>query len=135
MDNDLILRGDAIMALGEFPYNWNNSPEEIQEVSDFERCFNALEKVPAVDAMPVVHGKWELVATEHNAYRWQVDAVCSCCGFVKQGVWGGFFPDAPSEVAESAALRYAGKVKLPRYCETCGAKMDGERREADGKDD
>lgn len=77
------------------------------------------------DFAPVVHGKWECLATEHNAYRWQVDAVCSCCGFVKYGVWGGFFPDAQSEIAESVALRYASKVKLPKYCESCGAKMDG----------
>lgn len=117
--SDLISRAAAIGAFTGKPPEYYHTSYIVSELSS----------VPAVDAVPVVHGKWELAATEHNAYRWQVDAVCSCCGFVKQGVWGGFFPDVPSEIAESVALRYAGKVKLPRYCETCGAKMDGERRE------
>lgn len=57
MIDDLILRGDALKALGELPCNWNDTPEELQEVSDFMYHFNALGKVPAVDAVPVVRCK------------------------------------------------------------------------------
>lgn len=105
--------------------------EDAYQRDFYSDIWRAVSHAPAIDAVPVVHGKWECLATEHNAYRWQVDAVCSCCGFVKCGVWGGFFPDVPSEIAESVALRYASKVKLPGYCESCGAKMDVERRDTD----
>ena len=111
MKDDLIFRGDAIMALGEFPYNWNDSPEEIQEVSDFERCFNALEKVPAADAMPVVHGKWE----KSDTGLWQY---CSACGVAVE--------------VESMYMCKASEDENFNFCPHCGAKMDGERREADG---
>lgn len=117
--SDLISRAAAMKAFMGKPPEYYHTSYIVGEIN----C------LPTVDAVPVAHGKWEFLATEHNAYRWQVDVVCSCCGFVKYGVWGGFFPDVQSEIAESVALRYASKVKLPRYCESCGAKMDGERRD------
>lgn len=50
---DLISRAAALEALGECPYNWNDWPEEIQAVYDWESHKEAIENIPAVDAIPV----------------------------------------------------------------------------------
>ena len=50
---DLISRAAALEALGECPYNWNDWPEEIQTVYDWESHKEAIENVPAIDAIPV----------------------------------------------------------------------------------
>ena len=39
--NDLILRGDAIAALGDAPMNWTDTPEEIQAVNDWQAAIEA----------------------------------------------------------------------------------------------
>lgn len=67
--DDLISRDAAIEALGECPYNWNDWPEEIQAVDDWESHKEAIENIPAVDAVLVVHG------------RWGEKCECSVCGF------------------------------------------------------
>ena len=54
---DLISRAAAIESLGECPYNWDDWPEEIQAVYDWESHKKALEDLPAVDATPVVRCK------------------------------------------------------------------------------
>lgn len=61
-----------------------------------------IEKAPTVDAVPVVHGRWEHLGGD----EW----CCSACGFVitTEGSW-----DKPTK----------------KYCEDCGAKMDGERKD------
>ena len=51
--DDLISREAALKALGECPYNWNDWPEEIQAVYDWESHKEAIENIPAVDAIPV----------------------------------------------------------------------------------
>ena len=56
---DLIERDAAIEALGECPYNWNDDPEEIQAVNDWEDMRTKLEKLPAVEAFPVKHARWK----------------------------------------------------------------------------
>lgn len=57
---------------------------------------------PAADVQEVRHGKWAHLGGD----EWS----CSCCGFVKhtEGSW-----EKPDE----------------KYCEDCGAKMDGEEAE------
>ena len=40
--NDLILRGDAIAALGDAPMNCTDTPEEIQAVNDWQAAIEAL---------------------------------------------------------------------------------------------
>ena len=54
---------------------------------------------PTVDAVPVVHGRWAHLGGD----EW----CCSVCGFVitTEGSW-----DKPTK----------------KYCEDCGAKMEGE---------
>lgn len=62
-----------------------------------------VEKMPAADVAPVVHGRW----THLGGDEW----CCSVCGFVitTEGSW-----DKPTK----------------KYCEDCGAKMDGRGEEA-----
>ena len=57
-----------------------------------------IEKAPTVDAVPVVYGRWAHLGGD----EW----CCSACGFVitTDGSW-----DKPTK----------------KYCEDCGAKMDG----------
>lgn len=71
-----------------------------------ERCRAGqyVEKMPTVDAVPVVHGRWELVdAAEPQRYG------CSKCSCLS---WYGTY----------------------RYCPNCGAKMDGDADEKSPKD-
>lgn len=65
--SDLISR-DAAIAWFFRPY----SNEECYSNIDVER---ALEKMPAVDAAPVVHGQW--VKESDRYFHWH----CSVCGF------------------------------------------------------
>ena len=57
-----------------------------------------IEQFPAADVAPVVHGRWAHLGGD----EW----CCSVCGFVitTEGSW-----DKPTK----------------KYCEDCGAKMDG----------
>lgn len=57
-----------------------------------------LDEIPAADVAPAVHGRWEHLGGD----KW----CCSACGFVitTEGSW-----DKPAK----------------KYCEDCGAKMDG----------
>ena len=60
-----------------------------------------IEALPAADVAQVVYGRWEHLGGD----EW----CCSACGFVltTEGSW-----DKPTK----------------KYCEDCGAKMDGERK-------
>lgn len=64
----------------------------------FEKAAQMLEKLPAADVAPVVRGRWAHLGGD----EW----CCSACGFVitTEGGW-----DKPTK----------------KYCEDCGAKMDG----------
>lgn len=61
----------------------------------------AIKAAPAADVVPVVHGRWAHLGGD----EW----CCSACGFVltTEGSW-----DKPTK----------------KYCEDCGAKMDGDAR-------
>ena len=64
--------------------------------------------VPAADAVPVVHGRWELL----RKGGWTSVFVCSVCG-------------RRETITESES--YNSQLKMPKkypYCH-CGAKMDG----------
>ncbi len=71
----------------------------------FEKAAQMLEKLPAADVAPVVHAHWGHLGGD----EW----LCTACGFVitTEGSW-----DKPTK----------------KYCEDCGAKMDGG---ADHEDD
>lgn len=61
-----------------------------------------IKALPAADVAPVVHGRWSHLGGD----EW----CCPVCGFVitTEGSW-----DKPTK----------------KYCEDCGAKMDGERKD------
>lgn len=85
MNNDLISRSAAIKAVT----GWDSEPTD----EELERVLN---KLPAVDAEPVRHGKWlEPYKNDiWDCYR------CSECG--------------------------AAFDRTTKYCSNCGAKMDAE---------
>lgn len=61
-----------------------------------------IEKIPAVDAVPVVHARWIDYKDDHQ---------CSACK------------------EHTIFDAYAWKAIQFEFCPHCGAKMDGERRE------
>lgn len=67
-----------------------------------ELALNAVKAIHTADVAPVVRGRWEHLGGD----EW----CCSACGFVitTEGSW-----DKPTK----------------KYCEDCGAKMDGERKD------
>lgn len=92
---------------------------------------NLIMRQKTVDAVPVKHAKWDILVTEHFGDKWQADAICSCCELMKFNIWSGYFPDIPAVKAREITNHYASKVKLPKYCEYCGARMDGEENATD----
>lgn len=72
------------------------------------RLHYALKKLPAADVVEVRHGRWidknRLSNMNHFQY-W----ICSCCGYARSSNWDWEKSEKP-------------QVK---YCENCGAKMDG----------
>ena len=66
--------------------------------SDGAMAMEIVASPPAADVAPVVHGRWEHLGGDEGC--------CSACGFVitTEGSW-----DKPTK----------------KYCEDCGAKMDG----------
>lgn len=44
-----ITKQAALESLGEEPYNWNDSPEEIAELATWRACYKAIENLPGVD--------------------------------------------------------------------------------------
>ena len=71
---EYINRKDAIKAIGEEPENWSDTPEEIQEHSDWEKHIDAINAVPSADVAPMVHGKWE-------KYKIPNIVCCSVCDY------------------------------------------------------
>lgn len=67
-----------------------------------KECFHAavkmIEKLPAADVKPVVHGKWTLNRDGSGK--------CNECGITQKNVWDD--------------------DTCQRYCGICGARMDGE---------
>ena len=82
-----------------------NSPEQMcMPWSEVERI---LRELPAVDAVPVVHGRWEKVDDMWDDIHYRCSA-CGCEWFLEDGT--------PEENGM-------------KYCPNCGAKMDGETDE------
>lgn len=71
---------------------------EFAVLCPLDEVSGVVDACPTVDAMPVVHGRW--------AHLGGGEWCCSACGFVltAEGSW-----DKPTK----------------KYCEDCGAKMDG----------
>ena len=63
---EYICKQDAVDAIHEFPMFM-----ECNEIYIYQK---RIEKIPAADVSPVVHGKW----IKH--YRGQINSFCSVCG-------------------------------------------------------
>ena len=90
-----------------------------------------IDEILAVDAAPVQRGKWDLLVAKQGECEWAADACCSLCGFTKRQIWRGYFPVETTEFARGTTMYYANKVKLPNYCEQCGADLKGDKNEVD----
>lgn len=75
-------------------------------VMRISRLFDKLQKVPAADVAPVVHGRW--LHTD-LAYHWTSLDECSVCGY------------------HDEKRQHLGNYS---YCPNCGAKMDGGAEDA-----
>ena len=73
----------------------------------FEKAAQMLEKLPAADVVPVVHGRW-IIGVDNDDF----DVKCLKCE------WTDIF-----EVAGIAAVERIAKSM--HYCPNCGARMDG----------
>ena len=95
MADEYIRRSDALRGVELFQCGW----AEIEAVqADY------IERLPAADVAPVVHGKW--VHSRYDRSSEQFDVVkCSRCGL------------------EAYAMAY--HVRDGNYCPRCGARMDG----------
>lgn len=83
-----ILRAKADMTIGEVK----------DAASFFNHCANMIEKLPAVDAEPVRHGK---------------------CEFCSRGK-----PIKAFTILRDCGLQYGTSI-MANYCPLCGAKIDG----------
>ena len=50
---ELIDRAAALEALGEKPFNWNDTPEEQAAIREYNSAYNAIACLPAVEAVPL----------------------------------------------------------------------------------
>ena len=50
---------------------------------EFDSCMSDIEDAPTVDAVEVVHGRWERVIPTKSAAKWSTKVSCSACH--KQG--------------------------------------------------
>lgn len=73
-----------------------DNKEHYKVAEDFARKLVGHSKPSAADAVPVVHGRWNMIL--RGNYE------CSVCGCIPY---------------------YAGRIDTLNYCPNCGAKMDG----------
>lgn len=105
-DNDLISRAAARDVIN----TWGRYEKEVVRMYLLHNYINA---IPAVDAAPVVHGRW---------IEDRTDIVCGVCGArYKDEIV--FMPDVYVN-----GKRYDGL----EHCPHCGAKLDGGETNADG---
>lgn len=92
---DLIYREEAVKAL-------------IANIDDVAEAFIRLEKLPAVDAVPVVHGRWvKMTGMMPPEYHGHYE--CSECQWHLKGLRNSWTRE--EELS---------------YCPGCGARMDGD---------
>lgn len=72
----------------------------------WDDAMNIIEDLPAVDAVPVVHGKWQWLSSTYDRTPCEMRYWCSECHH--------------ETITHSVP-------PWEKYCPNCGAKMDGEQ--------
>ena len=106
-----LIDANALLELVQFrlPID-NRNAEVIAGCVDITR--RLVENSPTVDAVEVVHGRWEDFADKHYKSAKRHDFRCSVCN--------------------NRASKFVGGIEdwwdmwEPNYCPNCGAKMDGD---------
>lgn len=83
----------SVFEKAEYAIGWNNAIEIIQNA-------------PTIDAVPVVHGRWEIVKRKNI---WDVETAVHECSVCKR-----------------FTVKNVGIMRTSNYCPNCGARMDGE---------
>ena len=81
--------------------------EHPSNIAPFTRkAIDAIKNIPTADVVEVRHGEWLLPLTDEP---WRIGYFCRCsvCNKINRG----------------------HTLSIPSFCENCGAKMDGERKE------
>ena len=91
---DAISRAALLEELGEEPFNWNDSPEEFQEVRDYQWFRSLVENAPSV-APETKTGHWIRQTDDYHDYY-----ECEHCGIA------------------------VGLDDIRNYCPNCGATME-----------
>ena len=81
----------------------------LDTVDDVLNIVARIEKLPAADVVPVMHGQW---VNFYGDYR---TAECSVCANLYEMTFDG----------ESNGALFDGFKRLYKYCPNCGARMDG----------
>lgn len=101
--DDLIERKEAIEAIKKYGKDAISAGRrKLDQVDDIAAISRMIAAMPAVDAVPVVHGRWI-----PRKGKWFVYFQCSVCG-------------------EKISYPSADGKALTNYCPNCGAKMNGE---------
>lgn len=96
---EYINREAAVKAVKDYAHMViDKGRKSLDTVDDTLNIVARIEKIPAADVVPVVHG-W-----------WNADETCSLCG------------EKSTEGLDATKWNYW----LPNYCPHCGAKMDSE---------
>lgn len=100
---DAISRQALLKLMGEEPFNWTDSDEELQAVEDYRNFRNMVEQLPSVNPQKPKTGHWVkygIPRCEEQHYK------CTACGYyINFGQWGDFY------------------TKEFKYCPYCGAEM------------
>ena len=115
---DCISREALLEELGEEPFNWNDSPEEYQEVSDYQWFKSLVENAPSVTPQQKV-GEWVLKHRKYNSMKYLT-------GTDEYGVEHTVKKYEEYECDEpycSECGKLAGDTSQ-NYCPYCGAKME-----------
>ncbi len=111
--DDLISRAAAVCALAS-------------SNGDYLDALERIEKMPAVDAVPVVSGRWIYKERHRKSYR-------QYTGFDDAGETHTIMVLEESEGKEPYCSKCGAQAaeSFLDYCPHCGAKMDGERRDSE----
>lgn len=104
VNDDLISRAELAATLGELTFGGG-------DLLHTDDVMDAIKAAPAVDAVPVVHGRW--ITDKYG------ETVCSECDNNALQVLTGCWVNRHFEPHKS------------KCCPNCGARMDGERRDSE----